>query len=631
MKKEDRNIYIKNTPIEEAQEIFFNRLGLKNKYEKIDVLDTIGRITFNAIYAKNSSPHYNAAAMDGILVKAESTYEASEVNPIILKEGKDFIYINTGNLIQDGFDAVIMIEDVIELEEGKVKILKAAYPWQHIRPIGEDIVATEMILPSKHKIRPIDLSALLSGGIEEIEVYKKPQIGIIPTGSEIIENNRELKPGKIIDSNSRVFQGLIEEYGAIANRYSPVADQYNLLKNAISKGIENNDILIINAGSSAGTKDYTAKIIKELGEVIVHGIAIKPGKPTILGIINEKPVIGLPGYPVSSYLAFESFVKPLIYRYTGQILYNEDLLSATLSKRIVSSVKNKELVRVNVGYVNDKYIATPISSGAGVTMSLVKADGILEVPQNSEGLEAGSKVNIKLLKPLNKIKNTMVSIGSHDLIMDIIGDLMPLSSGHVGSMGGIMAMLRGECHIAPIHLLDPISGKYNISYIKKYFRGNKMALIKGVKRYQGFIIKKGNPQNIKSFEDLVNEDVIYINRQRGAGTRVLLDYELNNRKIKSSDIKGYEREMSTHMSVAMAVKSGLATTGLGIMSAAKAMDLDFIKVAEEEYDFLIPYDNLSDRKTQLFIETIKSQEFINRVNSLDGYKTEGIGQVITTL
>ncbi|WP_202707852.1 molybdopterin biosynthesis protein [Sporosalibacterium faouarense] len=631
MKKEDRNIYIKNTPIEEAQEIFFNRLGFKNKHEKIDVLDTIGRITFNAIYAKNSSPHYNAAAMDGILVKAESTYEASEVNPIILKEGKGFIYINTGNLIQDGFDAVIMIEDVIELEEGKVKILKAAYPWQHIRPIGEDIVATEMILPSKHKIRPIDLSALLSGGIEEIEVYKKPQIGIIPTGSEIIENNRDLKPGKIIDSNSRVFQGLIEEYGAIANRYSPVADQYNLLKNAISKGIENNDILIINAGSSAGTKDYTAKIIKELGEVIVHGIAIKPGKPTILGIINEKPVIGLPGYPVSSYLAFESFVKPLIYRYTGQILYNEDLLSATLSKRIVSSVKNKELVRVNVGYVNDKYIATPISSGAGVTMSLVKADGILEVPQNSEGLEAGSKVNIKLLKPLNKIKNTMVSIGSHDLIMDIIGDLMPLSSGHVGSMGGIMAMLRGECHIAPIHLLDPISGKYNISYIKKYFRGNKMALIKGVKRYQGFIIKKGNPQNIKSFEDLVNEDVIYINRQRGAGTRVLLDYELNNRKIKSSDIKGYEREMSTHMSVAMAVKSGLATTGLGIMSAAKAMDLDFIKVAEEEYDFLIPYDNLSDRKTQLFIETIKSQEFINRVNSLDGYKTEGIGQVITIL
>lgn len=628
MNRKERNRYIDNIDVEEARDRYYKRLNLKPKYEEVDVVNSLGRVTFEAIYAKTSSPNYNAAAMDGILVESSKTIGATETNPKILEEGVDFIYINTGNVVIEPYDAVIMIEDVIEIEKNKVQILKAAHPWQHIRPIGEDIVATEMIVPSKHKIRPIDIGALIAGGIGKFKAYKKPQVGIIPTGSEIVDEIDNLKLGNIVDSNSRVFQALVVESGGDPNRYSPVKDDYEILKKAVLKGVEENDLIIIGAGSSAGSKDYTSKIIKELGEVVIHGVALKPGKPTILGIINQKPVIGIPGYPVSAYLVFETFVKPLILNLIGLKEEKDLFIKATTSKKIVSSLKNKELVRVNLGYVKDKLIATPLSGGAGVTMSLVKADGIAVIPQALEGVEAGSAIDVKLLKPLSQIKETIVSIGSHDIIMDILGDMIKLTSGHVGSMGGILAMKRGECHISPIHLLDLETGEYNISYVKKYFPQEKMAIIKGVKRHQGFIVGKGNKKNIKGFADLKREDVIYVNRQRGAGTRILLDYHLDKEGIDISDVKGYDREMTTHMAVATAVKTGSATTGLGIYSAAKALDLDFINVAFENYDFLVPQDLLEDERIKEFIEILKSDEFKEKVNSLGGYGFENTGKVI---
>lgn len=628
MKKEDRNVYIGNTDVDEARRIYYEKLPNKFEYEEVQVLEALGRVTYEAVYAVTSSPHYNAAAMDGILVRSKDTEGASDVNPKILELNKDFIYINTGNLVTEPYDAVIMIEDVIELGDGKVKILKAAHPWQHIRPIGEDIVATEMIIPSRHKIRPIDIGALISGGIQTLKVYKRPKVGVIPTGTEIIDDINSLTIGKILDSNSRVFEGLIKELGGIPNRYSPMEDEYELLKEAILKGVEENDILLINAGSSAGTKDYTVRIIKEIGEVIVHGIALKPGKPTILGMVKGKPVIGIPGYPVSAYLVFDTFVKPLILKYIGLEEEKEEIVKATVTKRIVSSLKNRELIRVNLGYVNNKLVATPLPGGAGVTMSLVKADGIAVIPRNLEGIEAGDEVDVKLLKPLSSIKETLVSIGSHDLIMDIIADMIKLVSGHVGSMGGILSMKRGECHIAPIHLLDMDTGEYNISYVKKYFPGNKMAIIKGVKRLQGFIVEKGNKMGIKDFTDLTRKDIVYINRQRGAGTRILLDYYLKKKNIDPSQIKGYDREMTTHMAVATAVKTGSATTGLGIYSAAKALDLDFISVGYEEYDFLVTQELLNDCRVMEFISVLKSHEFKERVMSLGGYELEKTGEIV---
>lgn len=624
----ERNTYIDNIDVELAKEQYFSKLNIQPQFEEINVIDSLDRITYEAVMAKISSPNYNAAAMDGICVKSSNTIGATETNPKILELHKDFIYVNTGNPVKEPYDAVIMIEDVIILDDERVQILKAAHPWQHVRQIGEDIVATEMIIPSRQKIRPIDIGALISGGIESLKVFKRPKIGILPTGTEIVEDFKDLEEGKIIDSNSRVFEAAIRKNGAVPKRYSPHKDDYDLLKNAILKAVEENDMLLIIAGSSAGTADYTVKLIRELGEVVIHGVAMKPGKPTILGIINNKPVIGIPGYPVSAYLVFETFVVPLINRYLGLGEVELEKVEAVISKRIVSSLKSKEFVRVNLGYVNDKLVATPLSSGAGVTMSLVKADGIGIIPRNLEGVEAGDSIEVELLKPLSSIKNTLVSIGSHDLIMDILGDMVKLSSGHVGSMGGILAMKRGECHLAPIHLLDEETGEYNISYVKKYFPNTKMALIKGVKRKQGFIVQKGNPKNIKDFKDLVREDVSYVNRQRGAGTRILLDYHLKLDNLNPEDIKGYSREMTTHMAVATAVKTGTATTGLGIYSAAKALDLDFMDITYEDYDFLVDYRMLENPMIQEFIKVLKSQEFQERVRSLGGYEFANTGDIV---
>ncbi len=624
----ERNTYIDNVDVDKALETYLEALSIQGESEEIPVYDSLGRITWGAIYAKVSSPAYNASAMDGIAVTSKRTEGANESKPLTLVEEVDFKYVNTGNPIKDPYDAVIMIEDVLQGEEGKVQILRPAYPYQHVRQIGEDIVATEMILPSRHRIRPMDIGALISGGIESVNVYKSPRIGIIPTGSEIVEDASQVREGTIIDSNSHVFKGLVESLGGMAKRYPPMEDDYEKLKDLISQAVEENDMIIINAGSSAGTKDFTVNLIQELGKVVVHGVALKPGKPTILGIIKGKPVIGIPGYPVSAFMVFDVFAKPIILKYLGDQGEIYETTEAFLSRRMVSSLKNKEIVRVTLGKVKDRLIATPLSGGAGVSMSLVKADGLGIIPRNVEGYEAGDMIRVELLKPISSIRDKLLSIGSHDLVMDVVADMMKLASSHVGSMGGILSLRRDECHLAPIHLLDMETGEYNTSYVKKYFPGKRMALIKGIQRSQGFIVQKGNPHDIKRCADLTREDLIFANRQKGAGTRVLLDYHLKMERIEPREIRGYQREFTTHMAVAAAVKNNTATTGLGVLSAAKAMDLDFVPLSNEDYDFLVHGDSMEMDQVRDFVNLIKSDEFQYRVKDLGGYGFENTGEII---
>lgn len=636
--KEDRRIYLSNTEIDDALNLYLERLescGESLKVEEVDIREAAGRVTSLPVFAKVSSPNHNAAAMDGIAVVSENTIGASETTPIILERKKDYEYINTGYVIKDPYDAVIMIEDIVVIDEDHIQIIASASPWQHIRPIGEDIISGEMIIPANHKIRPMDIGAILSGGQTTVSVYEKIQVGIIPTGTEIVDTYDELSKGNIFDTNSWVFKSLVEEYGGIANRISPVEDEYGKLKEVTRKIVNDNHIIVINAGSSAGSKDYTVKIIEELGEVVLHGIAIKPGKPTILGIIDGKPVIGIPGYPGSAYLVFEEFVQPVIRKLQKIKQEKPMIVTATVSRRIVSSLKYREYVRIKLGQVGDKLIATPLNRGAGVTMALVRADGLIVIPKNSEGLEAGEAASVELMKDIEDIQNTIVSIGSHDLIMDIIGNLitekyedMHLSSAHVGSMGGVMALRRGEAHLAPIHLLDEESGEYNISYLKKYLSHEKMVLIKGVRREQGMIVNPGNPKGVASVLDLCRKDVVFVNRQKGSGTRLLTDYLLKKANIKVSDIKGYEREMTTHMAVAACVEGHSSDAGIGVYSAAKALSLDFIPLGYEDYDFAVPEKYLDSELIQCFIETLKSDLFKQTLNQLGGYEVARAGEII---
>lgn len=631
----ERNLYLSNTPVEEAVSIYLKALKgtVAACYETIPTIEALDRTTRFAVYAKYSSPLFNASAMDGIAVISSHTNGASEAKPIDLERDVDYKIVDTGDPIHPPFDAVIMAEDLIDLGDGKMRINASAAPWDHIRPIGEDIVAGEMILSSNHRIRPIDIGVLLSAGILEVEVVQKPSVAIFPTGTEIIEPTATPKDGDIIESNSRMFENMVTVEGGIAFRFPPIEDNYNKIKEKVDAASREYDLVIVNAGSSAGTEDFTVHVLRELGTVLIHGVAIKPGKPVILAIVNGKPVIGLPGYPVSAYVGFKNFVSPVLDMYLDRkIKNNEAVVEATISKRIVSSLKHKEYVRVKVGQVGDKIIAAPLARGAGAAMSLVRADGFCIIEQNSEGVEAGEKVQVELYRSLEEIENTLVIIGSHDLIIDVIGDMMPnryknmyVSSTHVGSMGGLMALKRREAHIAPIHLLDEETGEYNISFIKRMFK-EKIAIIRGVGRIQGFIVKKGNPLGIHTIEDI--KKCRYVNRQRGAGTRILFDYQLKRAGINPAEINGYGNEMTTHMAVAALVLSESADVGLGIQSAAKVMGLDFVPVGLEQYDFAIPQEYLELEYVKAFIAILRSEDFKEKLIELGGYTGDNLGEVI---
>jgi len=631
-----RNIYLNSIDLIDANQLIIDKFKhIKLETEFISVKDGNHRIPVHPIFAYISSPHYNASAMDGIAVKSEETASADDTNPVLLKKNVNYIIVDTGDVIPDPFDSVIKIEEVMTIDDETVEIISAAYPWQDVRPVGEDIVMGEMIVPPYQKIRPVDIGALLAGGVSEIEVLKPLKVGIIPTGTEIVEIGQELKPGDIIDSNTFMMKALLEDDGVVAKRYDIVIDDEKKLKEALQKAVDENDMVLTSAGSSAGTEDFTSRIVESLGKLYIHGVNTRPGKPVIIGEISGKPIVGMPGYPGSAYLAYDLYVRKIIELLYGMGEPRKTIQKAVLSKRIMSSVKSDEFVRVKLGVVDGKMIATPLNRGAGVTMSLVRADGYLIIPKSIEGVDGGTEVDIVIMRTDKSFEHTAVSIGSHDMMLDHMNHLMAtyypsfsLSSAHVGSFGGVMALKRKECHIAPVHLLNEKNGNYNTFLIERYFKDKTVTLVEGIKRIQGLIVEKGNPKNIHTIQDLEREDLIMVNRQKGSGTRVLLDYLLSKNKINSDSIKGYKREMTTHMTIATAVSSGTADVGVGIESAAVMMGLDFIPLGEECYDFLIETESLECDSVKHFIEILKSDEFKQLLSESPGYAFETPGRII---
>lgn len=621
--------YLQNTELEDALLLYIDALKTATQplaTVEINTIGSCGRIVSEAVYAKISSPHYNACAMDGIALCARSTFGATETTPVILHERIDFERVDTGDPLPDKFDAVVMIEDVIENEDKSVRLISAASPWQNIRQIGEDICASEMILPSYTRIDPAMIGAMLAGGVIRITVFKIPVVGLIPTGDEIIPPTDAPGKGDILEFNSSIFSAMLNEWSADSKVYPITPDNFDSIKDIITKAAAECDMVIVNAGSSAGREDFSAAAITEIGNVVLHGIAIRPGKPAILGIVNHRPVLGIPGYPVSGIIVMEKICKPVIEFMTHTHRPARQKVNAVLSRKIVSSLKYKEIVRMKIGYVDRKFTATPLTRGAGVITSFVKADGLLEIPINSEGIEAGTVIEVELLKSAEEIQNTLTVTGSHDPLIDSISDLLrqsdtglALSSAHVGSMGGIMSVKRGETHIAGIHLLDEESGEYNISFIKKYLDDEEILLIKGIKRIQGMMIGKNNPKHIQSLKDIMRDGISYVNRQKGSGTRILFDYLLKKDAIPVSDIYGYNREEFTHMSVAAIISSVNADAGLGIFSAAKAFDLDFIPICEEDYDFIIPSRFSEMNSIKKFIEVLRSDLFKTELVRMGGY------------
>ena len=658
------SIYLHDIPLIEAQKRLQDALEAAGKWQVLRVeeipLDEqiLGRILAEPIWAKISSPHYHASAMDGFAVRSAETIGALPTSPITLNFGTQALYLDTGDPLPDWADAVIMIENVEPLDDQEkpasdprkpsaIRIRAALAPWTHVRPMGEDMVATQLVLPAGHKLRPVDLGAIAGCGHDSVKVARKPRVAIIPTGSELKPIGELVEPGDIIEYNSLVLAAQVNAWGGEATRGSIVPDVFEEICSRVKEAAQNADLILLNAGSSAGSEDFSARVVESLGELLVHGVAVRPGHPVILGMIQPDaiadsqqptaiPIIGVPGYPVSAALTGEIFVEPLIARWLGRQPAEPLEIRATLTRKMTSPAGDDDYVRVAVGKVGERTLAAPLSRGSGVITSLVRADGIVIVPSGSQGLPAGEEVSVRLYRSPSEIERTIFAIGSHDISLDILAQFLAarnrrFTSANVGSLGGLVAIRRGEAHLAGSHLLDPESGEYNLAYIREYLPDIPVRVVALVGREQGLMVPKGNPKGVSSFLDLAREDIRFVNRQRGAGTRVLLDYHLEKMGIAAESIRGYSIEEYTHLAVAAAIASGRADCGLGIAAAAQALDLDFIPLFQERYDLVIPLIFAeSDLLTPLF-DVLQDSNFKKMVASLPGYDILKMGTNIANL
>jgi putative molybdopterin biosynthesis protein len=654
------SVYLHDIPLEQAQQRFREALErgglagtLGSEYLPLDE-KIIGRLLADPVWAKISSPHYHASAMDGYAVRAEETSGAMITAPLTLVCGKSAEYLDTGDPLPSWANAVIPIEEVEPLDEAghlsaetrkpsAIRIRSAVTPWHYVRSLGEDIVATELVLPAGHTLRPVDLGAIAACGHSQVCVQRRPRVAILPTGSELVPIGEPVQAGDIIEYNSLVLAAQVNAWGGRATRLPITADDIDQIRERVRVAAREHDLVLLLAGSSAGSEDYSESVVESLGEVLVHGIALRPGHPVILGMIKvgpgqplNVPVIGVPGYPVSAALTGEIFVKPLLRLWTGQQPELATQVRARLTRKVTSPAGDDDYMRVAVGVVDNQYLAAPLPRGAGVITSLVRADGIVVVPRGSQGLPAGAEVNVNLYRTVEEIKQTIFAIGSHDLTLDILAQHLSaadrrLASTNVGSLGGLVALRRNQAHLAGSHLLDPETGDFNLSYIRQYLPGLAVKVISLVGREQGLLVSEGNPLGIRKLEDLTRSDVTFVNRQRGSGTRVLLDYHLGILGIEPEMIMGYNQDEYTHLAVAAAIASGRADCGLGIAAAAQALGMDFVPLFQERYDLVIPMEYFNSDLLAPLLELLQDSAFRNTVAALPGYDVEPMGVLIADI
>jgi putative molybdopterin biosynthesis protein len=600
---------------------------------RVPVQDAAGLVTAEPVWATRSSPPFDAAGMDGIAVRAADTIGASETTPVLLPpDGYDVV--DTGDPMPDGRDAVVMREHV-HYQGDQAELRAASPPYQHVRSIGEDVSAAELLLPEGHRLRAPDLAAAAAAGATHLVVRRRPMVTILPTGDEVRPIGTATAAGEITDTNSLMLATQAREAGCEARCLPIEPDVPDRIADVAEAAAAGCDLLIIVAGSSAGRDDYTARVVAERGTLAVHGVAVRPGHPVVLGTIGRTPVLGAPGYPVSAALTFDIFAEPVLAELSGAPPRKRPRTTARLARKLASPLGMDDWVRVRLGLVGGSMVATPLPRGAGVLTSLVRADGLLVVPAGQEGHHAGEQVEIELLRGIDEISQTIVAIGSHDLVLDLAASalraedpLVTLASSNVGSLGGLVALRDGLCHLAGSHLLDPATGEYTLPYVDRLLGEAEVAVVRLAHRDQGLMVAAGNPLGLGGIEDLTRAGVRYVNRQRGAGTRVLLDYELDRYGISPDAIDGYAREEPTHLAVAAAVAAGRGDAGLGIMAAARAFGLDFVPVTREPYDLVVAASAMDSPLLAPLWALLRSDRFQAAVTDLGGYSTKEMGRRI---
>ncbi len=623
--------------------------------EVVRIEDSYGRVLARDIYSGIDVPPFDRATMDGFAVRAEDTFGADELNPIKLRvignvetgaeelpevNPGEAVEIATGAPMPPGANAVVMVE-YTKRRGDELTIYRSVTPGENVMSAGSDVMVGELILRRCTVIREREVGLLAAVGIDKVEVFRRPKVAIISTGNELVSPGKELGRGKIYDINTYTIAHAVKSMGAEPIIMGIVRDDIDEMRNAINRALGVGDLVLLSGGTSAGLADLTYRVLNEVGPpgIIIHGLKVKPGKPTVVAVSRDnKLIIGLPGYPSSALMIFNIMVKPILARMLCMGI-DEVRVKARLAIRADGAKGRRALYPVSLVDTGHGVVAYPLPAESGAISTLAFADGYIAIPETVEYLDSGDEVEVVLFTHQYMPANLYI-IGSHDLGLDVLIPMLPSFVRarviNVGSMGGLYAVKRGEADVAGLHLVDEETGQYNVPYMIKYGVNNAV-LIRGYLREQGLIVPRGNPKNIRGIEDLLRGDVRIVNRNKGAGTRFLLDLRLKEMASRMGvkfeelvrKVNGYYYEVRTHTAVAAAVAQGKADVGVGIRAAAAMYGLDFIPLGWEGYDFAVPIDRLEKDSVRAFLNMLRSDEFRKALSKLPGYRVPNdIGTII---
>lgn len=604
--------YLELIPLDHALSLLTTSFPVPRRVEKVPVMQSVGRVVAEPVYAKYSVPEVNIAAMDGIAVRSRDIVGARDNAPVTVDH---FARVNTGNIVPPEFDAVVMIEDVWETGD-RFSVRRSAVPWQHVRHAGEDIKENKLILPRGHLIRPFDIGALVTYGVTTIGVFAV-RIGIIPTGSELVPPGVRPAPGQVVESNTVMAQVYLSQMGADCTRYPIAVDDPATIREALTRAVGENDLVLISAGSSAGTRDFTESVIRSLGDLIFHGVAIKPGKPVILGRVSGRPVLGLPGYPLAAQTVLREFAAPLLESWGfAPAPYCE--VTVRLAQPLVSDLGFDEFVPVFVGRIGTTLIGTPHGKGAFAQMATVKANGYAHIPATIEGYEAGSELSARLTTDPGSIERTLIFTGTIDPALERLADLahdqgLFIHATNPGNLPGILALGRSACHAAPLVLpARDLLGSY--TPLLQYPGTVAFGFIHIARFDMGIASRDGT-----GFADLPK--VRFINTKRDSPSRTILDALLAARGIDPDDLNGYAQEVHGPPAVAAAIRSGYADAGICTSGIASANGLRFVPLAHHDYELVVRKDELGDSRIRTLCTMIRSAPYKDLLKTIGGYDT----------
>lgn len=565
----------------------------------------LGRVLAEDVHAKVDTPPFDRSVVDGFAVRAADLASASAGAPIELRLNAEIIHcghhpafpvstgtatpISTGGPMPRGADAVVMIEQTEPAGTDAILVSRAVSPGQNISFAGSDIALGQTLLHAGTIITAREIGMLAAVGLPEACVWRKPRVAVISTGDELIQPGQPLPAAKIYDSNGPIVAAALEENGCMAVRYGAIPDDSVRLEAAIREAYSTCDAVILSGGTSKGAGDLTYRVVAGLGApgIVAHGVALKPGKPLCLAVCDGKPVVVLPGFPTSAMFTFHDIVAPFLRIMAGLPARQDASVTARVPVRIASELGRTEFVMVALARDDLGYIAHPIGKGSGAVTAFSQADGFIAIDALADAMPAGTETEVRLFSAHVKVPD-LVIMGSHCAGLDAVAAELVRRGVHsrilaIGSLGGLSALKRGECDIAPVHLLDPASGLYNSPFLTE-----GLMLLPGWRRMQGIVFRKGDARfEGKEIEAAIaaalgDPDCIMVNRNQGAGTRLLID-----QLLKGARPPGYWNQPRSHNAVAASVAQGRADWGVAIRPVAEAQGLGFVPLAAEHYDFVV--------------------------------------------